>query len=241
MKGIEGRADGVDGAAPRTQRSSEKTTAHPRSVGLAVLVAAAAAALAACGGPSSPHVASLGHNGSNGGGITTTTLPKENPTQLLDQWATCMRSHGDTNQADPTIDANKNIDITWNSAITGGYDGTNKGGQGNAGPGQYCRAYLNAAQTALGGDQQQPHAGQDQETLVKYSQCMRANGISDFPDPVNGNLTFNLGAGGDLNPNNPDFQTAQKLCAQRTGAHVPGVGGTPPPGTIRLNGAGLLP
>jgi hypothetical protein len=215
------------------------TRSHRRSGWIAVVVAAASLALTACGGgPSSPHVASLGTSG-HSDASTTTTLPQGNPTRLLDEWANCMRSHGDPNQADPTVDANKDIDITWDPAISGGYYGTNKGGQGNSGPGQYCRAYLMAAQTALGGDRLPTHS--DQATLEKYSQCMRANGIPDFPDAVNGTLTFNVGAGGDLNPENPAFQNASKLCARRTGARVPGASGTPPSGIIRLNGAGPPP
>jgi len=169
----------------------------------------------------------------------TTTLANGDPARLVDEWATCMRSHGDPDQADPTVDANKDIDIDWNPAITGGIFETNKGGQGNSGPGQYCRACLDAAQKASGGDQQP--SGAEQVTLEKYSECMRSIGIPDFPDPTNGALSFNIGAGGDLNPNNSTFQHASRLCVQRTGAHVPGVGGPPPPGTIRLDGAGPLP
>jgi hypothetical protein len=218
---------------------------YRRSGGLAVLAAFAAIGLAVCGtaGSSSstiasiPTVASQGKNSPSGG--TTTTLPKGNPTQLLNEWAECMRRHGDPDQADPTIDANRDIDINWNPEITGGVNGTNKGGQGNSGPGQYCRAYLTAAQTALGGNQQQPAS--NPATLEKYSECMRSNGIADFPDPVNGNLSFNLGASGNLNPNNPTFESASKLCARRTGARVPGTGGSPRPGTIKLYGAGPLP
>jgi hypothetical protein len=200
-------------------------------------VAAAALALAACGtGPSPSHVASLDKNGGRGSGDTTTTQPTGNATRLLDEWAACMRRHGDSGQADPTIDANDDIDITWNPATTGGIYGTYKGGQGNSGPGQYCRSYLNAAQTALGGNQQHPP---DQATLLKFSECMRANGIADFPDPANGTLVLNMrGANSDLSPTNPAFQNAAKLCEQRTGAHVPFAGGTPPPGIIKLNGAG---
>jgi hypothetical protein len=221
------------------ERAESAARTHLRSGGLAILVAAAALALAACSGPSSPHVASLGKSSGSRDGSTTTTQPKGDPTQLLDDWAACMRSHGDPNQADPTVDANKDIEINWNPAITGGIDGTNKGGQGNSGPGQYCRAYLTAAQTALGGNKQQPHS--DPATLEKFSQCMRANGISDFPDPMNGTLSFNIGAGGDLSPTNPTFQSASKLCAQKTAAQVPGTGGTPPSGVIKLDGAGPLP
>ncbi len=209
-----------------------------KTAGLAVLVTAAALALAACGGPAAARVASLGGDAVHGRGATTTTSPRGNPTQLLDEWASCMRRHGDPDQADPTIDANGDINITWDPSITGGYNGTNKGGQGNSGPGQYCRAYLDAAQHALGGDQQP--AGTDQASLERVARCMRANGIADFPDPVNGTLSFNVGAGGDLNPNNPAFQSAAKVCTRRTRVPLPGSGSKPPPGIIKLNGGGPL-
>ena len=63
------------------------TKAYQRSGGLAAVAAAAAIGLAACGGSSSPHVASLSNSSGNSSGSTTTTLPKGNPTQLLDEWA----------------------------------------------------------------------------------------------------------------------------------------------------------
>jgi len=147
-----------------------------------------------------------------------------------------MRRHGDPGQSDPTIDASKAIHLTWNDAIPGGIDGTNKGGQGNAGPGQYCRTYMDEAVTDLQGGQHQKQPSQVQ--LVKFSQCMRANGVPDFPDPSNGGLSFNRAGGGDLNPSNPVFQNASDLCAQKIG--VPGFasGGSPQPGSIEFNGYG---
>jgi hypothetical protein len=218
------------------------TRTFRRSGGLAVLAAAVAVGIAACGGSSpGPHVASLqkssGHDsgtstaGSSGGG---SALPKGNPTQLLDEWAACMRRHGDTGQTDPTITPGKVIVITWNPAIPGGFDGTNKGGQGNSGPGQYCRSYLGAAQRALGGDEAHPDVSFAK--LLKLAECMRANGISDFPDPTaGGGLQLNMG--GDTDPSNPAYHHAAELCARKTGTQVPGVGPLPP-GTITLNGGG---
>jgi hypothetical protein len=50
----------------------------------------------------------------------TATTPSKEPTVPLVEWASCMRRHGDPNQADPTITANKLIDIPWNPAIPGG-------------------------------------------------------------------------------------------------------------------------
>jgi hypothetical protein len=49
------------------------------------------------------------------------------------------------------------------------------------------------------------------------SQCMRDQGITDFPDPQSHgggriSLSLNGSAGSDLNPNDPAFQRAQKVC-----------------------------
>ena len=194
--------------------------------GITVLVTAAALVLSACaGGSNSPRVASLsttasvGTSRSTGGGSVTIPPTAGNPTRLLDKWAACMRAHGDPSQADPTIDSSKVIHLTWNN-LPGGIYGTNQGGQGNAGPGQYCRTYIDTAETDLQGaqDQQQP----SQVQSVKFSQCMRATGVPDFPDPSpDGTLHFSVG--GDLNPSNPVFQNASDLCAKKNG--VPGLAG----------------
>lgn len=65
-----------------------------------------------------------------------------------------------------------------------------------------------------------PSAAQTQQMLqraLKFSQCMRAHGIADFPDPKTGpgggiRISLHGGSGNDLNPNNPTFQAAQKAC-----------------------------
>jgi hypothetical protein len=49
---------------------------------------------------------------------------------------------------------------------------------------------------------------------VKFSQCMRANGVSGFPDPdASGQLTIDgVVNGSSLNPNTPAFQQALSAC-----------------------------
>jgi hypothetical protein len=203
------------------------TKAYQRSGGLAALAAAAVIGLAACGSSGSPHVASLSNSGgNNSSGSTTTTLPKGNPTQLLDEWAACRRSHGDPNQVDPTIDANKVIHITFSG------NGPADFGKGSNDP---CSAYLTAASTALRGGKPLPKP--DPAKLEKFSQCMRAHGVPDFPDPSGGGLSIQSHPGSDLNPNNPTFKNAGKLCGKKYGLPV-FAGGSPPPGAIEATSSG---
>jgi hypothetical protein len=137
--------------------------------------------------------------------------PTGNPTQLLDQWASCLRSHGFPTLTDPTIDANKVIHIIVPPGING------DAGQVYQKSSAYapCNPYLTAAQTALRGGAPLPKP--DPAKLEKFSQCMRANGIHDFPDPSGNGLQIRISPGSDLNPRSPVFQNAQKKCATQVG------------------------
>jgi hypothetical protein len=62
-----------------------------------------------------------------------------------------------------------------------------------------------------GGSRAGSHTGDSR--LLKYSQCMRAHGITDFPDPSsNGSLTIGIKPGSDLNPHDPRNLAAQSAC-----------------------------
>jgi hypothetical protein len=48
---------------------------------------------------------------------------------------------------------------------------------------------------------------------LRYAQCMRSHGISDFPDPNSqGLLQVQAQQGSDLDPNNPRYQSANTAC-----------------------------
>jgi hypothetical protein len=211
----------------------DMTTTYRRSGGLAVLVAAAAIGLAACSsGSSSPQVASLGTSSSSGNGSgsstgsgnssgsSTATGSAGNPTQLVDEWAACMRSHGDPSQADPVINSDGDIEITMTNASQAQSSETHD----SSGP---CGHYLTAASTALRGGQPAPTLP-SQAQLLKYAECMRANGEPNYPDPVPGSSEGKLPSG--VDPNSPVFQNANNVCAKQTGmpaaytgAAVPGI------------------
>jgi hypothetical protein len=59
----------------------------------------------------------------------------------------------------------------------------------------------------------------DSSTALQFSQCMRAHGVSDFPDPSpGGGLNFNAS---DVNLNSPTFQAAQRACQKHFSAGTP--------------------
>jgi hypothetical protein len=225
------RDDEFTASAPSRRRLFHPV--HRTPLG-AFALAGASLLFAACGGPSAPGVASVGNGQGSGSAVTTTSVTTGNPSELLDAWASCMRRHGDPSQSDPSIDAHEVIHISISPNVRGGYEGYS-GEYGVGGPGTHCVTILQAAQNALRGGKVQKRPSQTK--LVDFSQCMRVEGISDFPDPGAQGLVLRVG--GDLNPRDPKFQAASEACAKKTGVH--GFTGTPQPGTVVLNGAGGLP
>jgi hypothetical protein len=51
--------------------------------------------------------------------------------------------------------------------------------------------------------------------LLKYSQCMRSHGVTNFPDPTDsdGRVGLQVNLSGSLNPQSSIFQRAQSACA----------------------------
>jgi hypothetical protein len=206
---------------------------------LLVLVAAAGVGLSACGGSPSPQVASLATpssttnasatlapNGSgNTSGSPTNASPSNgNPTALLDEWATCMRSHGDPSQTDPTIDAYGVISINIISASPALSNAVHSGTDP-------CDRYVAAAQSALrAAHPVAPPPDQAQE--LKYVSCMRANGIPKYPYPTGNKTNFN---GTGVDPNSPLFQNVNRLCGKKLGFPAWLIDGTGPPGDVTVS------
>jgi hypothetical protein len=66
---------------------------------------------------------------------------------------------------------------------------------------------------------------------MAYSECMRAHGVPDFPDPSpGGGFQFNSGTSNDLNPSSTQFRTANKDCQELT--PTSGLGHGPSPAQI---------
>jgi hypothetical protein len=221
----------MNGSDTYSDNAEDRRPTYLRSGGLVILVAAVSIALAACGSSSAPHVASLASSTVNASrntsaptqssGTSTANSPKGNPTALLDEWASCMHSHGDPNQADPTVDAYGVITIhipvdaqQLSNAVHGGTDP--------------CNRYVAAAQSALRAAH--PAAPPpNQADGLKYVSCMRANGVPNYPYPTGDKTNFN---GTGVDPNSPLVQRVNKLCGKKLGLPAWWINGTGPPGDV---------
>ena len=71
----------------------------------------------------------------------------------------------------------------------------------------------------------QPSTASTESKAVKYSECMRQNGVPSFPDPdANGRIMLQAGPDSDLNPQSDTFKQAQEKCKEFApeGAGAPG-------------------
>jgi len=141
-----------------------------------------------------------------------------------------MHSHGDPNQADPTVDAYGVINVT---TPTGADPSLSNEVHAGADP---CNQYIAAAQTALRAANPVPPPP-DQTELVKYVECMRANGVPNYPYPSGNTAVFQRSG---VDPYSPQVQNVNKLCG--TKLHLPAwwVSGNGPPADVSVSDAETL-
>jgi hypothetical protein len=171
---------------------------------LAVLIAGPLACgllAAACGtsGSGGPPVASISSSPS-----ASATSPGSAKASTL-AYARCMRAHGISNFPDP--DANGNLQL--NADAGSDLDPNNP----------QFKAADSACKSLLPPPQAAPK--DLKAKTLKYARCMRAHGISDFPDPKpDGTLQIQATPGSDLDPNNPQYKAAHDACKK----YLPGGG-----------------
>jgi hypothetical protein len=221
----------------RGRRPLRRRVISGQAGGLPVLVAAAALALAACSGTSTtPQVASLGTSsgpGSNtapaSGGATSRSTSDSLPgnvTSLLNQWAACERSNGDPQQTVPSVDANGVIYITIPQRAQ--YAGDIHELTGT------CTQYLAQAQNELRAANPVAPAPEGAEFL-KWVNCVRANGVPDYPYPTGDSTNFQ---GSGVDPDSPLVERVGQLCGKKLGLPTWWVNGTPTPGALEVHTAG---
>ena len=202
----------------RTARSNKL---YATRVGLALI--AAALLFTACGsGSASPGVASVGSTttttqsasagagGGGGGGVAANAgngAPGGGPQSVMVmsggngadmlKYAQCMRSHGVADFPDPS--SNGTILVGGTVSQSPQYPAAD----------ETCHKLLPNGGVPTAAQQAQGIA-----QLLKFSVCMRAHGISDYPDPTSNGIRIPIRKGmpSDLDPNNPRLQSAEKAC-----------------------------
>ncbi|HLH15036.1 MAG TPA: hypothetical protein VKV16_09625 [Solirubrobacteraceae bacterium] len=182
------------------------------------LLASVALLVTGCGGSSSTAgVAHISSNTSTSADASSAggSSPSESsvPTQQkLVAYAQCMRSHGVPEFPEPTEGK-----LLLHSEV---HDGHVSGVDPQSS--QFQAASKACEKLAPNGGKPPSAAEQTkvQEKALRFSECMRSHGVPDFPDPevAHGGVGMEIHVGGKkggpgaIDPNSPQFRSAQKAC-----------------------------
>jgi hypothetical protein len=135
---------------------------------------------------------------------TTAQQNDEDPQEAALRWARCMREHG-VDVPDPQVDSKGRVTVRAGSAKPSLDRSNDKFRQAV----EACGNPLGNARPQVTEEQRE----QMQETMLSFARCMREHGI-DMPDPEfsDGGGLFRAGLGRGVDPNDADFQAAQKAC-----------------------------
>lgn len=166
----------------------ERRRTRLRSAGLLAAALSCLAVLAAACSSGPAGSGAVGTGGSTGGSARASGLA----------FSQCMRAHGIKNFPDPTGQGGISLP-----------NGLNPNSPQFQAANTACRSLLPHHTFTPG------QAAKMKAQNLKYAECMRAHGISDFPDPNSqGQLQIQAKPGSDLDPNNPRFQAANRACQQ---------------------------
>ena len=167
--------------------------------------------VAACGGgPSTPGVATGSTTTTSGSAGSRTHAPG------LLAYSSCMRAHGVPNFPDPSASGEipKEGVISAQRAVSTSHV---------TAADNHC-AHLLPAGGSLSGRPSQPVTAQDQQYYLNAVACMRAHGITDFPDPVfsGGGVSFTQPPG--IDTTSPQYIQANQICRKLIPAGLPDSG-----------------
>jgi len=121
-------------------------------------------------------------------------------------YSACMREHGVPNFPDP--DSEGRIKIT-----SGERNGHTFGVDVNSPQFKKAQKICQKLQPNGGAPNKQEQA-KEQQSLLRFSRCMRSHGVPNYPDPTftgDGGIKMSM-RGTDVNPNSPQFAAAKKAC-----------------------------
>jgi hypothetical protein len=188
---------------PATRLRSRPNRAAPPALALAGVVGLSLFA-SACGSSTGTGVAQIGSTQTTTSSSNSSTSGSRDDTKILVAYAACMRKHGVPNFPDP-------------QATESGYHLV-IGSENGIDP--HSSQFKNAQQACTtllpnGGKPSSQDQAKELQEALKYATCMRAHGVSKFPDPklsANGELEMGLGRTSGVSPSSPRFKAAETLC-----------------------------
>jgi hypothetical protein len=132
-----------------------------------------------------------------------------------------MRSHGVPNFPDPGSNGRGGLEIQQTQRAGSGrslkINGVSVSSPAFNSAMQSCRSHL------PNGGHPPPLSAARKQAMLRFSRCMRAHGITNFPDPTfgaNGGVRIGFGPASGIDPQSPAFQSAQRACASTTGGGI---------------------
>jgi hypothetical protein len=175
---------------------TDATQYHPRGENmsrtrrpLAALALIAMVALISACGSSAPAQSGTGSSG-GGGGNTATNQEK------AVKFAECMRNNGVSKFPDPNVSGQLTI------------DGVANGSSLDPNTAAFKQAISACKDLEPPGFMGHKRSAQEQERALKFAQCMRDNGVKDFPDPTPNGPIINVQGAHSI----PGFQAAMQKC-----------------------------
>lgn len=197
--------DGMDteDADHTVHRTSRVVQRAKRAFALVVVLVVLALGLTACGG---------GDSKATSGSPNSSSSSASNSARAL-EFTQCLRSHG-VDVPDPSESSGGNLSF---KAPSGSGGGTNPNSPTFQAAMQACQKYSPL------GNQTPAQRSQNESQSLRYAQCMRAHGVTNFPDPsTNGAIVMNPSSG--INLNSPTVQAANEACKSYAPGAAAGTG-----------------
>jgi hypothetical protein len=176
-----------------------------------------------CGGSSGEGVAQVGTTSTNSSGSSSSGDRSSGDPVA---YSACMRKNGVENFPDP--DAQGRIKITSGRSASGRTWGVDANSATFKKALQACRRLL-----PNGGEPDPQVHEREFQAMLRFSACMRKNGVPNYPDPEEGPNGGTLMAMPRDIDKSPNFKTAKQACAKYTGGggiDADESGEFPPPG-----------
>lgn len=193
------RSSDTPSARPVTERRHQRLRYWAMA---ATVLTAMALAAAGCGG---------GNSTSSSGSSSGSTPKADSAQQSGLAYAQCMRSHGVSNFPDNAIsDSSGRLSVNLPQSVTSN---------------PHYQSASKACHSKLPGGGSTGNQSKNTQAELKLATCMRAHGVTNFPEPNSQGKMIITGGNSGVDPSSPTYQAAWKVCRKDLPNGGSGLGG----------------